>query len=85
MVIARLGEGQHFGETALISNAPQHATVRAVSRVRVAMLGKKKFQHMLRFVHPAQGDLMHAVNQRARKQSVEREKAAAQIREDQIP
>jgi hypothetical protein len=28
---------------------------------------------------------MHAVNQRARKQSVEREKAAAQIREDQIP
>ena len=84
-VIARLGEGQHFGETALIGNAPQHATVRAITRVRVAMLGKKKFHHMLRFVHPAQGDLMHAVNQRARKQSAERAEAAAQIREDQIP
>jgi cyclic nucleotide-binding protein len=81
-VIARIGEGQHFGETALISNTPHHATLRAATRVRVAMLGKKKFQHMLRFVHPAQEDIMHAVNQRARKQSAKRAKAA-QIREDQ--
>ncbi len=78
IVIARLSEGQHFGESALISNTPHHATVRAATRVRVAMLGKKKFQHMLHFVHPAQGDIMHAVNQRAKKQDSKRAKMASQ-------
>jgi hypothetical protein len=42
------------------------------------MLGKKKFQHMLHFVHPAQGDIMHAVNQQAKKQDSKRAKMASQ-------
>jgi len=86
-VIARLGKGHHFGETALISNAPQHATVRAKTRVRVAMLGRRKFLHMLRFVHPAQGDFMSTMNQRANNHAAKRAKSAAHLgpqhREDQ--
>jgi len=77
-VIARLSEGQHFGESALISNTSHHATVRAATRVRVAMLGKKKFQHMLHFVYPAQGDIMHAVNQQAKKQDSKRARMSSQ-------
>src|SRR5579862_3677325 len=34
-VIGLLRKGEHFGETALISNAPHQATVRARTRVRV--------------------------------------------------
>ncbi|MGA6988366.1 MAG: cyclic nucleotide-binding domain-containing protein [Terriglobales bacterium] len=82
-VTALLRKGQHFGETALISGAPHHETVRARTRVRVAMLGKRKFLHMLRFVHPAQGDFMSAMNQRATKQAAKRAKSAAQSRKDQ--
>lgn len=86
-VTARLGKGHHFGETALISNVPQHATVRARTRVRVAMLGRRKFLHMLRFVQPAQADFMSTMNQRASKQASKRAKSAArsgtQAMEDQ--
>lgn len=81
-MISLLSKGQHFGETALISNAPHHATVRAKTRVRVAMLGKRRFLHMLRFVHPSQGDIMSAMNQQATKQAVKRAKAAAQSKKD---
>ncbi|MFZ0739890.1 MAG: cyclic nucleotide-binding domain-containing protein [Candidatus Acidiferrales bacterium] len=77
-VIARLGEGQHFGETSLMSNLPHHATIRATSRLRVAMLGKKKFLHMLRFVNPAQDDIMSAMNQRAATQASNRARSTAQ-------
>jgi len=84
-VIALLAKGQHFGETALISNAPHHATVRARTRVRVAMLGKRKFLHMLRFVHPAQGDFMSTINQRAAEQAAKRAKLAAQSKKDENP
>jgi CRP/FNR family transcriptional regulator, cyclic AMP receptor protein len=81
-VIARLGKGHHFGETAIISNVPQHATARAKTRVRVAMLGRRKFLHMLRFVQPAQGDFMSTMNQRASMQAAKRAKSAAQSRHD---
>ncbi len=82
-VIAVLKKGEHVGETALICGAPHHATVRARTRVRVAMLGKRKFLHMLRFVHPAQGDYMSTMNQQATKQAAKRAKSAAQTRKDQ--
>jgi Cyclic nucleotide-binding domain len=82
-VIGLLRKGEHFGETALISNTPHHATVRARTRVRVAMLGKRKFLHMLRFVHPAQGDLMSTMNQQATEQAAKRAKSAAKLRKAQ--
>ena len=77
-VIARLSEGHHFGETALISNAPHHAAARAKTRVRVAMLGKTKFLHMVRFVQPMQEDFMSTMNQRATEDAARRTKSAAQ-------
>ncbi|MFZ0885982.1 MAG: cyclic nucleotide-binding domain-containing protein [Candidatus Acidiferrales bacterium] len=77
-VIARLSEGHHFGETALISNAPHHAAARAKTRVRVAMLGKTKFLHMVRFVQPMQDDFMSTMNQRATEDAARRAKSAAQ-------
>ncbi len=77
-VIARLSEGHHFGETALISNAPHHAAARAKTRVRVAMLGKTKFLHMVRFVQPMQDDFMSTMNQRAAEDAARRAKSAAQ-------
>ena len=81
-VMAVLRKGQHFGETALISNEPHQSTVRARTRVRVAMLGKRKFLHMLRFVHPAHGDLMSTMNQQATEEAAKRAKAAAQSSQD---
>ncbi|MGA8407394.1 MAG: cyclic nucleotide-binding domain-containing protein [Candidatus Acidiferrales bacterium] len=78
IVIARLSEGHHFGETALLSNAPHHAAARAKTRVRVAMLGKTKFLHMIRFVQPMQDDFMSTINQRATEHASRRAKSAAQ-------
>jgi Cyclic nucleotide-binding domain len=77
-VIARLSEGHHFGETALISNAPHHAAARAKTRVRVAMLGKTKFLHIVRFVQPMQDNFMSTMNQRATEEAARRAKSAAQ-------
>jgi len=76
-VVATLGTGQHFGELALIENSPHEATVRAKTRVRLAMLGRRKFRHMLRFVSPSQEDIMSAFDQKAARQAGKRAKAAA--------
>ena len=80
-LIARLGPRQHFGELALIEDAPQQAMVRANTRVRVAMLGRRKFLHMLRFVDLTRADVMSAMNQKAAVQARKRAKATAQARE----
>ncbi|MFY9801785.1 MAG: cyclic nucleotide-binding domain-containing protein [Candidatus Acidiferrales bacterium] len=77
-VIARHCKGHHFGETALISNAPHHGSARAKTRVRVAMLGRRKFLHMVRFVQPVQDDFMSTMNQRATEHAARRAKSAAQ-------
>jgi Cyclic nucleotide-binding domain len=77
-VIGLLRKGEHFGETALIGGAPHHATVRARTRVRVALLGKRRFLHMLRFVNPAQGDIMSTMNQQATEQAAKRAKSTAE-------
>jgi Cyclic nucleotide-binding domain len=77
ILIARLGAGQHFGELALIDDAPQQAMVRAATRVRVAMLGRRRFLHMLRFVDPTQ-DFMSAMNRKATAQARIRAKAKAE-------
>jgi hypothetical protein len=43
LVVASLGRGQYFGEMAILSNVPRVASVRAVSAVRVAVLGREDF------------------------------------------
>lgn len=76
-LITTLGTGQHFGELALIENVPHEATVRAKTRVRLAMLGRRKFMHMLRFVGTTQEDIMSAFDQKAALQALKRAKASA--------
>jgi len=49
--LARLTEGDFFGEIALITGAPRTATVRALKETRLMKLGKKEFQEIAS-VHP---------------------------------
>ena len=64
-VVAKLAPGQYFGEMALLKNAPRNATVRAVSRTEVAVLGKSNFLTMLNLLPSTQEDIMKTVNDRA--------------------
>jgi len=68
-VIAKLSKGQYFGEMALISDAPRNATVRAVTPVRVAILGKQNFLTILRLLPHTQEDIMKTMNARAMKRA----------------
>ncbi len=64
-VVARLTKGHYFGEMALISNAPRNATVRSLTPVRLAILGKQNFLTMLSLMPSTQEDIMKTVNMRA--------------------
>jgi CRP-like cAMP-binding protein len=64
-VVAKLSSGQYFGEMALIRNAPRNATVRALSRSTVAVLGKENFVTMMSLMPSTQVDVMKTVNERA--------------------
>jgi len=64
-IVARLTKGQCFGEMALISNAPRNATVRSITPVRLAILGKQNFLTMLSLMPNTQEDIMKTVNMRA--------------------
>ena len=63
--VAKLSRGQYFGEMALLKNAPRNATIRAVTRTEVAVLGKQNFLTMLSLIPSAQEDIMKTVNERA--------------------
>lgn len=64
-VVAKLSKGQYFGEMALISNAPRNATVRSVTPVRLAVLGKQNFLTLLSLMPHTQEDIMKTMNMRA--------------------
>ena len=68
-VVAKLSSGQYFGEMALIRDAPRNATVRAVSKTEVAVLGKGNFLTMLSLIPATHEDIMKTVNERALSQS----------------
>ena len=64
-VVAKLSQGQYFGEMALISSHPRNATVRAVTHTKAAVLGKQNFLTMLSVMPSTREDIMKTVNQRA--------------------
>jgi serine/threonine protein phosphatase PrpC len=46
--IARLPTGSHFGEMALIDNAPRSATIKAIGTTRLLVVGRNKFYGFIR-------------------------------------
>lgn len=68
-VVAKLTSGQYFGEMALIRDAPRNATVRAVARTEVAILGKGNFLTMLNLMPATHEDIMKTVQERALSQT----------------
>jgi hypothetical protein len=54
-VVAKLSEGEYFGEKALISSAPRNATIRAATQTRVGVIRKRSFLTMI-IVMPARQD-----------------------------
>lgn len=68
-VLARLTKDQYFGEMALLGNQPRNATVRAVTDVRLAVLGKRNFLLMLSVLPSTEKDIMQTVHQRALQQA----------------
>jgi hypothetical protein len=68
-VLAKLAGGQYFGEMALLSNQPRNATVRAVTRTQLAVLGKQNFLTMVSTVPATGEDILKTVQARAMQQA----------------
>jgi CRP-like cAMP-binding protein len=64
-VIRSLGPGEYFGEIALIANAPRSATIRTLSKVELAVLGKRNFLNMMRLLPTTEEAILHTVQERA--------------------
>lgn len=59
-----LAAGEYFGEIALVTNQPRTATVRAVSPVEIAVLGKENFLNMMRLLPTTEEEILHTVQKR---------------------
>jgi CRP-like cAMP-binding protein len=64
-VIRSLGRGEYFGEIALIADAPRSATIRTVSTVELAVLGKRNFLNMMRLLPTTEESILQTVQERA--------------------
>lgn len=64
-VLATLHGGQYFGEMALIANAPRNATVRAVTPVELAVLGKQNFIDMMKLLPVTEESILSTFRRRA--------------------
>ena len=62
--VRTLSAGEYFGEIALVTNQPRTATVRAVSSVEVAVLGKENFLNMMRLLPTTEEEILHTVQTR---------------------
>jgi CRP-like cAMP-binding protein len=62
--VRTLAAGEYFGEIALVTNQPRTATVRTVSSVEVAVLGKENFLNMMRLMPTTEGEILHTIQTR---------------------
>jgi hypothetical protein len=62
--VRTLAAGEYFGEIALVTNQPRTATVRAVSTVEVAVLGKENFLNMMRLLPTTEEEILQTVQTR---------------------
>jgi CRP-like cAMP-binding protein len=68
-VLAKLTGGQYFGEMALLANEPRNATVRAVTKTQLAILGKQNFLTMVSMIPATGEDILKTVQERAMQQA----------------
>lgn len=64
-IIARLGPGEYFGEMALLSDSRRNASVRTLTDVEVATLGKENFLSMVKLLPAAEEAVLATVQNRA--------------------
>ena len=64
-VLRSLGVGDYFGEIALIADAPRSATIRTVSEVELAVLGKRNLLNMMRLIPATEDAILQTVQERA--------------------
>ncbi len=69
VVVAKLGEGQYFGEMALLSNEPRNATVRAAAPTKLALLGKRNFLTMLNLLRSMRDEVLKTAQDRAKREA----------------
>ena len=62
--VRTLSAGEYFGEIALVTNQPRTATIRTVSSVEVAVLGKENFLNMMRLLPTTEEEILHTVQTR---------------------
>ena len=62
--VGTLNAGEYFGEIALVTDQPRTATVRTVSPVEVAVLGKENFLNMMRLLPTTEEEILHTVQTR---------------------
>ncbi len=67
-VLGKLGVGDYFGEMALLSNQPRNASVRALTKTTLAVLGKSNFLTLLKFLPETQEDVIDTIRERAMKE-----------------
>ncbi len=68
VVLAKLGVGDYFGETALLSNEPRNASVRASTKTTLAVLGKSNFLTLLKVLPEIQENVIDTIRERALKE-----------------
>ena len=62
--VRTLAAGEYFGEIALVTNQPRTATVRTLSSVEVAVLGKENFLNMMRLMPTTEEEILQTVQAR---------------------
>jgi hypothetical protein len=63
ILLRRLGPGEHFGESAILSNTPRQATVRTAGVVEALVIHREEFAQLYRFL-PRLRDRIAQENQR---------------------
>jgi CRP-like cAMP-binding protein len=62
----RLGPGEFFGEMSLVDGGPRSATVEAVSRMRLLVVGRREFWGLLAAAPPLGLKIMSVLSRRVR-------------------
>lgn len=68
--VRKLAAGDYFGEIALVTNQRRTATIRTVSSVEVAVLGKENFLNMMQLLPTTEDEILHTIQTRVMADSI---------------